>query len=349
MSDVVVLGGGIVGTAAALFLAEAGASVVVLEAREVAGAASGRNAGSIQHPLDAARAELYEESVRIHRRFGVIGDAAAGLLALGPSAVDCAGFGSLRAVPLAGAELRAVEPELAEDLQGVLIEGTGFPAHPAAATRRFAEEARALGARIVEGAAGTPILSGGRAVGARTTSGEVHHADHVLVAAGPWSAPWAPVSALWGVTVQVALPPGHGVRHRIEEWDEPFVSGVQFEATPLGDVTVLGASRTAEEPDEPALAEAIVARAARFLPVLADARVVATRSCARPVTPDGLPVLGPVPGVEGLHVAAGHGPYGISLGPASGRIAADAILAGAPVPPQFATTRPALADPSPRA
>jgi glycine/D-amino acid oxidase-like deaminating enzyme len=349
VSDVVVIGGGIVGTAAALFLAEAGAAVTLLEAREVAGAASGRNAGSIQHPLDVARAALYEESVAIHRRFGVIGERAAGLLAIGPSSVDVAAFPALRAVPLAGRELRAVEPELAEDLAGVLVEGTGFPAHPAAATRRFAEEARALGATIIEGAPATPVVSGGRAVGARTTSGDVHHADHVLVAAGPWSAPWAPVAALWGVTVQVALPPGPGVRHRLEEWDEPFLSGVQFEATPLGDVVVLGASRTVEEPDEPALAAAILAHATRFLPALAGARTVVTRTCARPVTPDGLPVLGPVPGVEGLHVAAGHGPYGISLGPASGRIAADAILHGTPVPPPFAPDRPALAAPSPRA
>lgn len=349
MSDVVVIGGGIVGASAALFAAEAGASVTLLEADGIASAASGRNAGSIQHPMDAARAELYEESVAIHRRFGVIGDAAAGLLVVGPDAAS-ATFDGLRSEPLDAAALRAAEPELAEGLTGVLVHGTGFPAHPAAATHRLADAARARGATIVEGTRARPEVVDGRAVGARAGDGTLIAADRVLIAAGPWSSAladpsgaWSPVGALWGVTVQVALPPGHVVRHRIEEWDEPFDAGVQFEATPLDDVTVLGASRTVATPDEPVLAQEILARAARFLPVLASATTVRVAACARPVTPDGLPLLGPVPGVEGLHVAAGHGPYGISLGPASGRIAADVLLGRAAVPPAFATDRAALA------
>ena len=353
MSDMVVIGGGIVGASAALFLAQAGASVTLLEADAIAAAASGRNAGSIQHPMDAARAELYEESVAIHRRLGVIGDEAAGLLVVGPDAgaavAGAAAFATLRAEPLDAGALRAVEPELAEGLSGVLVHGTGYPAHPAAATRRLADEARALGASIVEGARAVPEVVGGRVVGARAGDGTLHGADRVLIAAGPWSSAladpsgaWSPVSALWGVTVQVALPPGHDVRHRIEEWDEPFDAGVQFEATPLDDVTVLGASRTVETPDEAAYAAAILSRAARFLPIVAASRTVKTATCARPVTPDGLPLLGPVPGVEGLHVAAGHGPYGISLGPASGRIAADLLLDRATVPAAFATDRPSL-------
>src|SRR5262245_35829669 len=157
MADVIVIGGGIVGCAAALFLAEAGADVLVLEADEIAAAASGRNAGSIQHPLDPLRAEMYEESVAIHRRFGVVGEHPAGFLAVGPeSAMDLAfetatQFPSLRPEIVRGAALRALEPELAPGLTGCLLAGTGFPAHPAAATHRFAEVARSLGARFAVG------------------------------------------------------------------------------------------------------------------------------------------------------------------------------------------------------
>src|SRR5215470_8373494 len=86
MPDVIVIGGGIVGCASALFLAEAGADVLLLEADEIASAASGRNAGSIQHPLDPARDALYEESIEIHRRFGIIGAEPAGFLAVGTAA-----------------------------------------------------------------------------------------------------------------------------------------------------------------------------------------------------------------------------------------------------------------------
>jgi D-hydroxyproline dehydrogenase subunit beta len=351
MTDVVVIGGGIVGTSAALHLAQAGASVTLLEAEVVAAAASGRNAGSIQHPLDAVRAEMYEESVAIHRRLGVIGEQAAGLLAVGPEAVAVDAFPGLRAETLRDDDLRAIEPELAAGLTGVLISGTGYPAHPAAATRALAAAARAAGARIEEGVRAAPEVRDGRVVGVVVDgTGERRPAGAVLVAAGPWSSAlvdpsgaWRPVRALWGVTVQIALPGDRRVRHRVEEWDDEFVTGVQFEATPLDGVAVLGASRSADVPDEAALAQEIRTRAARFLPVVAQAAVVATATCGRPVTADGLPLLGPVPDVDGLHVAAGHGPYGISLGPASGRMAADALLGRAPVPPAFAADRPAVA------
>ena len=49
--DVVVVGGGIVGTSAAAFLAGEGARVTLIEAREIAAGASGRNSGVVQHPF----------------------------------------------------------------------------------------------------------------------------------------------------------------------------------------------------------------------------------------------------------------------------------------------------------
>jgi glycine/D-amino acid oxidase-like deaminating enzyme len=50
------------------------------------------------------------------------------------------------------------------------------------------------------------------------------------------------------------------------------------------------------------------------------------RRCARPLSPDGRPLLGPVAGIEGLHVASGHGPWGVTLGPASAELVAAAVL-----------------------
>jgi glycine/D-amino acid oxidase-like deaminating enzyme len=57
-SDVLIIGGGTLGVASALFLAEAGARVAVFEAETIAAAASGRNARSCQHPIDPVRAPL---------------------------------------------------------------------------------------------------------------------------------------------------------------------------------------------------------------------------------------------------------------------------------------------------
>jgi sarcosine oxidase, subunit beta len=58
-ADVAIIGGGIVGCAAAAFLAEAGAGVDLYEQDEVAAAASGRNSGSVQHPFDPVLRDLH--------------------------------------------------------------------------------------------------------------------------------------------------------------------------------------------------------------------------------------------------------------------------------------------------
>jgi glycine/D-amino acid oxidase-like deaminating enzyme len=72
------------------------------------------------------------------------------------------------------------------------------------------------------------------------------------------------------------------------------------------------------------------------VPALAGARWAA-RACARPQSPDGRPILGPVD--DGLYVASGHGPWGVSLGPGSAELVAGAILRGAEIPPELAASR----------
>jgi glycine/D-amino acid oxidase-like deaminating enzyme len=55
------------------------------------------------------------------------------------------------------------------------------------------------------------------------------------------------------------------------------------------------------------------------------------RACARPQSSDGRPLLGALG--DGLYIAAGHGPWGISLGPASARIVADLVSGREQAPP----------------
>src|SRR5689334_5565404 len=86
--DVVIIGGGIVGSAAAAFLAESGASVTLVERDGLASAASGANSGVIQHPFDPVLAGLYRETLAHDRRLAVadvgfaMGSEPAGLLYL---------------------------------------------------------------------------------------------------------------------------------------------------------------------------------------------------------------------------------------------------------------------------
>jgi sarcosine oxidase subunit beta len=74
----------------------------------------------------------------------------------------------------------------------------------------------------------------------------------------------------------------------------------------------------------------IAVQTSRILPALRDVRVIRTFAGLRPSTPDGLPVLGPVPSVEGFFVAAGHEGDGIALSPITGQIIARWIAEGSP-------------------
>jgi glycine/D-amino acid oxidase-like deaminating enzyme len=65
-----------------------------------------------------------------------------------------------------------------------------------------------------------------------------------------------------------------------------------------------------------------------LMPSLADASFVQQTACLRPVTPDGLPIIGKVPTCEGAYLATGGGTKGILLAPAMGQAIADLILTG---------------------
>ncbi len=66
----------------------------------------------------------------------------------------------------------------------------------------------------------------------------------------------------------------------------------------------------------------------RLSPLLAESPILARQACFRPVTRDGLPLIGRIPGVEGAYVATGHSVWGILNAPATGEAIAELILSG---------------------
>ena len=75
---------------------------------------------------------------------------------------------------------------------------------------------------------------------------------------------------------------------------------------------------------------AVLARAAgRVSTALAAARIIRRQACYRPVTDDGLPLIGRVPGVAGAYVATGHGPWGMLNAPGTGLALSEMIVDGA--------------------
>jgi len=351
-----------VGCALAVFLAEAGASVLLVERDDVGAAASGRNSGIVQHPMEAALAPLFEESLRHYRALAEHGftlpDEPSGVLLLAGSEAGPASelqalrdaFPALRPEGLAPGEPAALEPAVAPALAGVRLH-TGYPVGPSAATRAFASRAVAAGARLMTGAEAALALDG------LSVGGAPQPAGAVVLAAGPWapalvdpSGAWRPIAPLWGVVAEVLLdaPP----RHALEEAGIPDQAGFAgargtgdqlvagggdppplFSLVTAGATSALGSTFLRERPDADALAPLLRERGAGFVPALGRTPIRAVRACARPLSADGLPLLGRAPGRDRLFVAAGHGLWGISLGPASARIVADLVLGRTAEPP----------------
>jgi D-amino-acid dehydrogenase len=359
VADVAVIGGGIAGCSVAALLAEAGATVTLYEREEIAAGASGRNSGVIQHPMDPALVPLHEASLELYRELGhgfTLPAEPSGLLVVGsdPEALAADGDAVAAAFPelapefLAGAALQAAEPALAGDVCAYRLH-TGRPVPPAAATKAWAERARAAGARIAIGAEATVARRDGRVDGV-TVGGRSEAADIVVVAAGPWTAaalgatrPHA-VSPLWGVVAQVSLasPPRHSIEEAgVKELTSPGGGPPSlFSIVTAGGASGVGSTFMPDRPDAAAIAPLLLERGARYVPALQDARIEGVRACARPLSADGRPLLGPAPDTDGLYLLTGHGPWGISLGPGSARLVAERILDGATtIAPELAAAR----------
>jgi D-amino-acid dehydrogenase len=342
--------------------------VTVVEREGLASGASGANSGVVQHPFDPVLAALYHESVALYRDLTAaglgfrLGDAPAGLLYLSTDEaavrhVDgslAATFPALDREVMTGSALDRLEPALAPGLWACRV-GIGFPVAPGASTYAYATLAERHGARVRLGRSATLDRRGDAVVGV-LLDGQRLASDAVLVAAGPWSPAlidptgrWAPIHHRWGVVVEVELT--NGPHHVLEEAEIGATIGtlsagaqapddlqhnhleeerVDFSLVPGSGVDAVGSTFLTREPDPAAWVERILTRASTFVPRVADAPIRGTRSCARPQSADGRPLVGRMPGVPGLFLCAGHGAWGISTGPASARLVVDQILGREP-------------------
>jgi glycine/D-amino acid oxidase-like deaminating enzyme len=355
--DVLVVGGGILGATSAAYLAREGASVVLVEAAQLAAGPSGRNLGLITGPHPSELRRIADRSLAAYLRLAE---------ATGGSWIDADEVGCLylsadgRDLPAEGDRLDAdaiaeAEPLLAERFEAAVVLPTRR-VDPAAAVAAWAEEARRRGAEV---RTGCPIralrLDGGRVTGAESDEGPMR-AAHTVVATG-WEAPRlvAPLGRDLGVTgvrgwLVTTRPAPFRLRRPLAEaafkaalaaiaWPTvgDFAEGrravaasaAQVVQDAAGRVTLgssLAASHGPADADGGLAVRAICRRAIELLPQLAAVPVAETRTCIRPGSLDGLPLLGPLDGLDGLVVACGHGGYGLTLGPGSGEAVANGIL-----------------------
>ncbi|CAN5581705.1 hypothetical protein BH23CHL10_BH23CHL10_12050 [soil metagenome] len=350
---------------------------MLVEGSAIGAGASGRNLGAIQHPFDPVLAPLYYESLS---RYRALADVApvfridtnpAGLLLLNRDA---------EAAARQATRLRAAVPELAPELldpdavalaEPSLTPGpsavrlaTGYPIPPSAATAAWAELAEARGTDLRIGIAAMPMVSRDVVTGVTLADGTSIRADAVLVTAGPWtpglvdpSGAWRPIHPTYGVTIQLRLG-AEAPRHIVEEdavdaINRPEAATEAAARTPddadppslfsiasAGGVSTLGSTFLSVEPDPEEIEHLLLRRATAFLPAIKNAKIIGRRMCARPQSVDGRPFIGAVAGIEGLFACAGHGPWGISIGPASAAVVARAILDGTAPIADLAAGRP---------
>jgi D-amino-acid dehydrogenase len=198
---------------------------------------------------------------------------------------------------------------------------------------RAAAEHRGLLTR--RGTAERLILQG-RDVTGVIVEGESLTAGTVVIAGGAWSQAFGDQL---GVEIPVAPQRGQIIHLGVAETDTaswPMISAFHGHyMVPWADHrVVVGATRETGSGFRPTTTAAgvreVLSEALRVAPGLASADIRDIRVGLRPYSADTMPVLGPVPGTRGVHLATGHGPTGLTLGPYSGKVIADLLLGRSP-------------------
>ncbi len=355
-AEVVIVGGGIVGSSIAYHLTEAGCrDVLVLEREAHQGQGStGKSMGGVraQFATDVnIRMSLYSIDffAAFDERVGHPADYRPhGYLFVATSERHLSylkanrerqeGLGLKNVSLVTREEILEMVPQLRGDdiLGGTFCPTDGF-VDPHSVMMGFMLSARERGARLWLGTEVTGIdLEGGRVTGVRTTRGRVQTGT-VVNAAGPWA---ASVARLAGEELPV-----EPLRRQLVP-TEPFTDlparfpmvidmSTGFHFRREGARILLAWNDPEETPGfksdfDPAFVEKILTRAASRVPCLAEAQVNAGRAWAGlyEMTPDHHAVIGRAPTVGGLFLANGFSGHGVMHSPATGRILSDLILHG---------------------
>lgn len=355
-AEVVIVGGGIVGSSIAYHLAAAGCrNVLVIERESHQGKGStGKSMGGVRAQFATpVNIQMSLYSIPFYATFEErlghpSGYRPQGYLFLATSESHLSYLRTNRerqeALGLKGVEMVAAEdirkkfPQLrADDVVGGSFCSTDGFVDPYSAMVGFTQWACERGARLWRSTEVTGIKTDAQGIaGVQTTQGEV--ATRVVVnAAGPWA---AQVAKLAGVDLPVEplrrmlVPsePFDGFPH-----SAPMIvdmsNGFHFRPEALG--FLLAWNDPEETPGfktdfEPAFVEKILVRAANRLPCFENLAVNPKRAWAGlyEMTPDHHAILGPVPGVTGFFLANGFSGHGVMHAPATGRIVSDLVLRG---------------------
>ena len=355
-ADVVIVGGGLEGCAAAWALAERGVTdVVVVERSTVGSGMTGKSSGIVRchygvsslAAMAADGLEVFEQAAEIFG--GDIGFRQTGyVVGVGEPNVDALRK-SLAAQRAVGVDTEEIDrAEVAEmwpfaDLEPFAAfgyEARGGYGDAYQTAQAFATTARAAGVRIRQGCAATGLaVDGDRVTGVMLSDGSTVAADTVVVATGVWTQPFL---APYGIDVPIRV-----VREQIVLIDPgvdlppvPVFSdlvSLQYVRPEVGGEILFGNSDLSDaqtaDPDgylnraTEQFVDVTVDKVGTRFPGFPDAVITSSYAGCYDVTPDWNPVISRTE-VDGLLVAAGFSGHGFKIAPAVGRLVADLVIDG---------------------
>ncbi len=346
--DVAIIGGGIIGSSIAFYLAKEKKKVAILEAHQVGGKSTSAAAGMLgahseykefKHLYPFARSsqllykDLYEEireltAIDFEKKNG-------GLLKLAYSEEekrDLESILSLSSVEwLDCNEARGKVPQLAADFVGAAYLKEDVHITPLIACNGLSKGAQLFGAEIYEYTRVLRVEKNGMGYLLKTSQG-TFLADKVVIASGVWSNYFfqqlglsheiVPVKGECVAVVNEGAPLHYSVFHD------------QFYIVPRNNnELIIGATKKWNDwSEEPSLdgIEEVIQKAKRMIPEIGEMKWKRAWAGLRPQTNDGYPFIGEHPEMKGLYFATGHQRNGILLAPATGKMIRD-LMIGLPV------------------
>jgi len=351
---VIVLGGGLIGSAAAFFLARRGLSVTLLERNRVGTGATVASFGNIrrtgrylpQLPLAHRSRALWGEAERLLGRdveFRVTGHLRLvfdedGLADMRRYIADARPWG-LDLDELSPPEIRRRFPGLGPNAIAASFSPQDGSGNPRLIAPAFADAARRLGAEVVEECGPVEVSATASGFEATTRRGRFT-ADRLLNAAGAWG---ATIAARFGESVPMAAhgpqmgvtePLPHRILPVVGMWSRAGGDGYLRQVERGNIVFGGGAERVPVALDpghartDPARLPGQLRALVRLLPALADVTVIRTWSGCEGYVADRLPVMGASATTPGLFHAFGFSGHGFQLGPGVGDVMAEIIATG---------------------
>ncbi len=346
--DVIVIGAGIVGAAAARALATAGLKPLLLSRGRGIGEATPAAAGMLAPQIEAEPGDqLLDLALAARERHAAlaveladagfdVGWAGDGIVRVALERAEAgrlqARVTSQRSRGLAAewwdaAELARRVPGLAPEAVGALFAPHDGHLDNVALADALIRDGVRQGVMLEFTAARALLLDGARVAGVRTAAG-VRRAPRVVLAAGAWS------PALTGLPRPVPIEPVRGQMLRTA-WPagvpERVLFGPAGYLVPRRGDAIVGSTMEHAGFDARTTAAGLAQvrdAAAALVPGFADLPASGAWAGLRPLTPDGRPIIGPDPDVHGLVYAAGHGRNGILLGPLTGDLVAELLVRG---------------------